>query len=167
MSTPRLFIGTPAYQCAVSSAYAASLAILVAEMTKAGATPIVHFASSAQLPELRNELVAKFLKSDADVLGFIDADESFSATDIMDLLQSGFDVVAGAVPRKRFDMIDDFAFTPRCNTKPIKHCGKRYIEAESAGTGCMFVRRSVFERIIAAHGASIRYRQGGGAETKH
>ena len=48
----------------------------------------------------RNTLTELFLRSDADYLLFIDGDEGFNADGVIDMIDTGLDVIGAAVPMK-------------------------------------------------------------------
>ena len=93
----------------------------------------------------RNELTDHFLKSPEGFthLFFIDADQGWDHKAIIRMIYSGKDVVA-ALPAKKCDppTYHDNALTGKTDG--------HLFEAKEAGTGCMCIARSVFERMDKA-----------------
>lgn len=103
----------------------------------------------------RNTLTAKFLDSNCTHLLFIDSDLVFSAEQIQRLLDHDKDVVAGFYPKKK----DGPAIEWVCNVfngiSAIDADGLQRIDY--AGTGFLLIKRAVFERMIEAYGAQLKY----------
>jgi hypothetical protein len=95
--------------------------------------------------------VAGFLSSDYDDMLFIDDDMGWEPNDVLRLLASDKDLIAGVGVKKC--MVPD--------TNPSKWCLRALpefrqddmgaIEVESVGTGFMKISRAVFQRMIMAH----------------
>jgi hypothetical protein len=145
--------------------------------------PIVRFlAGESLVPRARNDCAAEFLKTDCTHLVFIDADVGFQPTDVVHLVGSGLDLVAGVYPRKRINWPSvadaagrgaSVADLPQAaahfvvglkeedvarNHFPIIEIrGRRYLEVRDAPTGFMCIRREVLVRMIEAFGDVMRY----------
>lgn len=118
----------------------------------------------------RNHCVDGFLKSNWDAMLFVDDDIGFRGQYILDLYDSGLDLVGGTYARKHLDLESAFncalqtkdfeAFKKAMYTysarldltdKNIRYLPeKRVIEASHLPTGFLLIRRKVFETIAEA-----------------
>jgi hypothetical protein len=108
----------------------------------------------------RNELVHKFLASEANYLIFVDADIGFKAKDILKLIDSRKDVICGLYPKKMIDW-NAVELAAANGHKNLKNYAASYvinklhdfeereniIEIKHGGTGFMLIKRSVFESL--------------------
>lgn len=104
-----LYIATPAYGCQVTVPYLASVLSLQGECMKRGVRCMVDLVGNESLISRgRCIMTARFLKSDATHLMWIDADIAFSAGSILDrllpfALEHPDDVVTGVYAKKAFN----------------------------------------------------------------
>lgn len=91
----------------------------------------------------RNCLAADFLATDCDRLLFLDTDLIFSVEQIARLIQHDEDIVAGLYPKKQRQL----AWV--CNTLPDQQPDARGLQrVKYAGTGCLLIKRGVFESMV-------------------
>lgn len=95
----------------------------------------------------RNSLVAKFMASPCSHMLFIDADIGFAPSDILRLLRSDKDVVAGIYPKKTYPIEFPVRVKPEAKFCLISGC----LEIESAPTGFLMIRREVISRMMQAY----------------
>jgi hypothetical protein len=183
MAPARIFVATPCYGGVLHATYVAPLLDLCCALTPAGGRPIVRFlANESLIPRARNDCAAEFLKTECTHLLFIDADVGFRPEDVLHLVGSGLDVVAGVYPHKRINWpslaLAAASGTPveglpqaaaqfvvglkeedvARNHFPILDVrGQLYMEVRDAPTGFMCIRRQALTRLIDAFGDSIRY----------
>lgn len=113
---------------------------------------IQNVVGSSNLPRARNDLVAAFLASTYDDLLFIDDDMGWSPNDVIRLLASDKDLIAGVGSKK----------VSRPDTDPNKWCCVSLpgplvqdemgaVEVAAVGTGFVKISRAVFSRMMMAH----------------
>lgn len=114
------------------------------ECAKAGYD--VYHAVAAGNPFLdlaRNNLVDKFLESDADDLLFVDADVGWDASAVTRILSYEEEVVGGLVPKRdavKQDVYHDNAFTGLASKQGLLQC-------KEIPTAFLRIKRSAFEKI--------------------
>lgn len=124
--------------------YASSLLRTGVECAKAGYD--VYHAVAAGNPFLdlaRNNLVNKFLESDADDLLFVDADVGWDASAVTRILSYEEEVVGGLVPKRdamKQDVYHDNAFTGLASKQGLLQC-------KEIPTAFLRIKRSAFEKI--------------------
>ena len=97
-------IATPMYGGNCKGIYVDSLMGLTFELAKLGHN--VSFSkiyNESLITRARNNLVNEFMKSDADMLFFIDADEGFNVQDVIKMLESDKDIIGGIYPMKNLN----------------------------------------------------------------
>jgi FkbM family methyltransferase len=94
----------------------------------------------------RNTLVNTFLKGSWRYLFFLDADLAFKASDLRRLLDHQKEIICGFYAKKKPGPAQWV-----CNPKTDKPDAEGLVELWEGPTGCMLIRREVFERIIATH----------------
>ena len=107
----KLYVATPGYGCQVTKAYLASLLNLQSECIRRGVQCLCDFVGNESLVErARCIMAARFLKTDATHLLFIDADIAFRADTVFRLLDFDKDVVTAVYPKKsfNFEAVDRF-----------------------------------------------------------
>jgi FkbM family methyltransferase len=115
-------------------------------------------AGDSLVSRSRNVLAAEFLKSDCTHLLFLDTDLIFSGDQIKRLVEHDLPIVAGLYPKKQREL----AWV--CNMLPDEQPDANGIQRiKYAGTGCLLIKREVFERMIDAH-PEIAYRPDNGEE---
>lgn len=98
----------------------------------------------------RNRLVWDFLKTDADVLFFIDDDVSWNAEDALKLIESDDPVVAGVYRMKKdAEEYPVVIFTDGEDRAIVRKDGA--IAAWGVPAGMLRIKREVIEKLIAAH----------------
>lgn len=171
-----LFIGTPCFGGQVSTIYFASIFKLqIALRSYPNVKMTVRFQDGdALITRARANLVSAFLDDPtATHLMFIDADIGFEPDQIIRLLTSGGEVVAGAYPIKRIDWqkIENAVTAGKPN---IQSAALNYVvelenpdtmavidgfaRARYAGTGFLMIRRSVLEK-MCGHYKSLQFRR--------
>ena len=124
--------------------YTSSLLRTGVECAKAGYD--VYHAVAAGNPFLdlaRNELVNKFLASDADDLLFVDADVGWDANTVTRILSYDEEVVGGLVPKRDANNVDVFhqnAITGVMSPKGLVQC-------KEIPTAFLRIKRSAFDKI--------------------
>jgi len=158
----KVMIATPMYNSMCTANYTISMINLVSEMKFVEDIEIVTlFALNESLiPKTRSMMTHSFLKSDCTHLLFIDADISFSAKDVIDLMKSDKNFVCGIYPKKKinWDRIHNSIMKggpanllPLFGSEFLVHeteNGERtedFVEVDRAATGMMMISRKVFE----------------------
>ncbi|WP_338663942.1 hypothetical protein VQH23_02000 [Pararoseomonas sp. SCSIO 73927] len=103
------------------------------------------------IPRARNALVARFLRSTASHLLFIDADIGFGADAVLRLLGHGREVIGGLYRSKRLDREEwaaGFAPGPEGTVRNEPATGA--VEVATIGTGFLLIRREVLARMADA-----------------
>jgi hypothetical protein len=94
-----------------------------------------------------------FLESGTEHLLFVDADIGFDPLQVVAMLEFDQEFVAGAAPVKAyFDGGLRYAATPCTGSE--RDASGRFITAERVGGSLMLLKRTVFERMIAAYPAT-------------
>jgi hypothetical protein len=164
-SRAKLYLATPCFGCQMSAAYLASVLNLQAECAMRGIECQTDFIGNESLVErARNILVARFLKTDATHLLFVDADIGFRPESVFRLLDSGKDVVTAVYPKKSFNwsmvktkleqkdpepvrqMGLDFNINIASDREPVENGMVRVLDS---ATGFMMIKRQVLERMTA------------------
>jgi hypothetical protein len=160
-------IGTPCFGGVVTQGFTMSLLRLMPLAQKNRINVTVNLVGGdALITRARNGIVAEFLNQPgATHLLFIDADIAFEPEQILKLINFDKDVVAALYPAKNFD----WASMPQRSRagEPLDKAGFVYVAehcvgdqlkingdfatAEYAGTGCLLIKRHVFERMIKAY----------------
>src|SRR5690606_21731734 len=158
MSAPTVMLATPCYG-GVCVNYLTSVIRLTRACDDAGVPLRFEILSGESLvTRARNEIVARFLDSDADRLLFVDADVGFDPWAAIRLIQAPHAVVAGAYPLK-----GDGAGFPIDTADLGRPDAAGFREARYVTTGFLCVVRGVVETLIAARPdlkCSIRRREG-------
>ena len=140
----RVLLATPTYSGSVRVEYVGALLATLVDLCQRGILADIQFLpGNCYIALARNELVSRFLKSEADDLVFIDDDVVFPADAVHKLLSHDVELVAGAYPLKR----DDGGFPVRVKHK---HPVDGLIECEGVATGFMRIKRTLLERMIYA-----------------
>lgn len=122
-------------------------------------------AGESLITRARNKIVAKFLKSPATHLFFVDSDQSFASDDVLRLLEANkplvgalipkkgidWDKVRGAAERKEADLEGwgaSYVVNPEQNTVRVDETG--CVPVFAVGTGFMLIERCVIEGMINA-----------------
>lgn len=148
----RLFIATPAYGRQVTLDYHISLLETVAELYGQGIAVDPQYVCDSLITRARNILVSRFLNSDCTHFLFIDSDLGWKPEAALRLLwamRAAPDVEAAcvmyplrALPQKfPVNLLEPFVAHP---VVPL-------VEATRVPTGFLMLKRSAFERMIAAY----------------
>jgi hypothetical protein len=163
---PSVFIATPMYGGMCHGSYAKSVFNTMKLLFDNGhEVQYRDMYNNSIITEARNLFTHLFMKSDCDYLFFIDADQSFKAEDVMQMLKEDKDVIGGVVPKKRINwasVVDavkndvpvellhkftgEFNIAPLTNQEPPKDFSTSF-EVSHVGTGMMLIKRSVFEQL--------------------
>jgi len=169
LKAQKVFIATPAYGGQVTVDYMNAVVQLVAQAREIGWQ--LHLTTGEPIITVaRNNCVMEFLASDCTHMLFLDADVSFEVETIKGLLGLNQDVVLAPYPAKNLneDKMQEFAAR---NGKPARlrdglyfalhakleqiqsalNSGSRYCEIDAGPTGCMLIRRNVFDRLKQAY----------------
>ena len=143
--------------------YVIGLQNLVVKLSQAGHhVSTTTVGNESLITRARNTITHKFIKSDYDALLFIDGDHGFNADDILKMVESGKELIGAPYPMKGINWE---------NVRLAALAGKQNLEAYSGffamnllkeeqdfnsqepfkvkdvGTGMMFIKREVFDRI--------------------
>lgn len=142
-----LHIGIPCYNGLVSEPTMTSLLRFVLMAAKLG----MHWSldtmvNESLIPRGRNNLMAKMMTNDkATHFMFIDADIRFQPESIFQMLAYEKDVIAGLYPKKSIPT--NYVI----NLLPQTKIQGDIFTVDTAGTGFLIFKRSVYEKLIAAH----------------
>jgi hypothetical protein len=152
--------------------------VMEGALTLLGAQEIVHrrggtfwfsHFGGATVSLVRNAITAAFLRSEADVLFMLDADQAIEPDLLERMLDLGKPVVGCLYPKRRYDWSKvrslgsdgDRSVVPAQALEFVGHLeedeeGKvsvvdGFARAEHVGTGALIVRRDAFERMMARY----------------
>lgn len=161
-------LATPCYDAQVTQPFLLSMINLSIELTKRSIPFQFETISGSLVPQLRNQIVSKFLdSSECTHLFWIDSDTGFGAPDVLSLLHRNKDVIGAASPYKFLDW--EFlrkGFERGLMERELAESGLRYvvnfsadpesisvdgdlISAEELGTGFTCVSREALQKIIS------------------
>lgn len=166
-SNPKIFIATPMYGGMCTGAYTSSVVALVRLCDRLGIEANVFTLTNESLVQRgRNSLVNMFLNTDYTHFFFIDADIGFDAEELIKMVSANKDILCGAYPRKLLNWrgIRECAINggtiQQMKSESLEHVinfindDRRppldedgCVEVEYAGTGCMLIKREVFEKL--------------------
>lgn len=143
-----IFIATPTYDEWVSMEYSSSLFETGVRLTQAN-IGVYHAVAPGNpfLDMARNDLVAKFLASDADDLMFIDADVGWDSKVITRLLSYPQEVVGGLVPKR--DQKSDSTYHQNALTGVMSAEG--LFQSLEIPTAFVRIKRSAFAKLKAPY----------------
>jgi hypothetical protein len=150
-----VFIATPIARQPVHQ-YTLALALTIARLQALGIRAEVQTViGSSNLAKARNTLAAVFMASDFDDFLFIDDDISFNPKDVLRLLGSDKELIAGVYCKKTLDKIISDSNPEKWILGTLDGAliedEMGAIEIEALGTGFMKISRAVFSRMKAAH----------------
>jgi len=124
------------------------LAIFLLGLNRQNYDVIVTFTVGGGIAHNRNSLVESFLKTDYEWFLFIDSD-IMPPLNVLDMTKNGKDICSGICPQFRKDRIVSLILKKyQDKYKFIKNDIKGdVIEIDGVGTGCLLIRRNVFEKI--------------------
>lgn len=162
----KVYLATPCYGCQMSVAFMASVLGMQQVLMQNGIQSVVDFVGNESLVErARNILAARFLRSDATHLLFIDADIGFRPEAVMRLLKADKDIATAVYSKKAFNWDNVRAKLERGDTEPVYQQGldfniniaspsepieDGFVKVLDSATGFMMIKRGVLER-MAAH----------------
>lgn len=115
----------------------------------------MHTGQSANLPRLRNSLVAFAFDWGADAILWVDSDIAGSGADALRLWNSGKEIIAAA-PQRRPSSLDD---APSVAFRPLEGGQMKFdgvcVEVGAVATAFCLTRRSVFEKMKEAGEAKL------------
>lgn len=149
----KLMIAIPAYDGKLNIQSAFELPQLALAAQKYGfQIQLVHMSGCSIITRARNSLVNQFLTSDCTELLFIDADIHWKHGDVIRIMALGGDkdVLAGAYPRRAKDQMffTDIFYNEHGG---IDLTEEGLLQVKRIGTGFMFIRRHVFEKLQNKH----------------
>ena len=154
--TRSIFIATPIARQPVHQ-YALALAETLPRLQALNIRATVQcVVGSSNLARARNTLAAQFMASDYEDMLFIDDDIGFAPTDVVRLLGSDLDVIAGVGCRRSLTGILPDTHPAKwivgtLDALPIADDATGAIEVAALGLGFMRIRRAVFSRMKMAH----------------
>ena len=160
---PHIYVATPAYGCTLHAAFASSLLQLQGACIRRGIEISVDMIGNESLVQRsRNILTARFLKSPATHLLFIDADIAFSPEAVLDrLLAADKDVITGVYAKKSINW-DAVKTRVKAGEEQAIMAGLDYninikqanvkvenglVEVLDSATGFMLIKREVIEQV--------------------
>jgi len=174
----KIFVAIPCHS-EISIHTCQSLLVLQQECMRKGMLVSFSLMKSSLVQQGRNLLVSEFINDSMkyDYLLFIDSDIDFQASTIFKMIEKDKDLIACPYPMKTFDWekawrrlnkeaIDQADHLSKSGfTFPIKVHNKNEItvndgvaEVSHAPTGCMLIKRSVIEKMMA-HYPELRINQ--------
>lgn len=165
-----LYVATPAYGCTVTSAYATSLIQLQGMCIRRGVECSVDMIGNESLVQRgRNILQARFLKSKATHLLFVDADIAFAPESVFKLLAAEKDVIAGVYAKKNINWASVKHKIKDGTTEPVRGAGLDYninvrgesavvdgvVEVLDAPTGFLLITREVIEKMWSQYADTL------------
>lgn len=161
-----IFIATPMYGGMCHGAYAKSLFNTMKYLLDNGyEVEYRDMYNNSLVTEARDLFTHMFLKSKADYLFFIDADQSFKPEDVLKMIKEDKDIIGGVVPKKRINwnsvagaaahgvsaeilhkFSGDFNLSLLPGSDQPKDFTKSF-EVSHIGTGMMIIKRSTFEKL--------------------
>lgn len=163
----KVFIATPMYGGQCTGTYTKSLISLFDHLRNAGHDVLFSdLYNESLITRARNTLTEMFLRSDADYLLFIDADQGFNANGVVKMVEEGKDLIGAAVPMKAINWakvkqaIADGKENPQNYTayynlnliakgdlSILKEDPTALVELSTLGTGLLLIHRNVFNAL--------------------
>lgn len=156
-----LHIATPMYGGNCKGVYLDGLMSLTFELAKRGyQVSFSKIYNESLITRARNNLVYEFEKSGADALLFIDADEGFNHLHVIEMIESGKDVIGAIYPMKNINWenvrkavlegkenLSEYSGFFAMNMLPGEQTFKvtEPVEVTEVGTGMLFIKKEVFE----------------------
>jgi len=142
-----LHIGIPCYGGMMSEPTVTSLLRFILLAQQAGLNwSLDTMVNESLITRGRNNLMAKMMtNANATHFMFIDADIRFEPDSILRMLACDKEVIAGLYPKKALPV--NYVI----NLKPETKIQGDIFTVDTAGTGFLLFRRSVYEKLIAAH----------------
>jgi hypothetical protein len=146
-SKVHLHIGIPCYGGMMSEPTVTSLLRFILLAQQAGLNwSLDTMVNESLITRGRNNLMAKMMTNPAAThFMFIDADIRFQPESILQMLACDKEVIAGLYPKKALPV--NYVI----NLKPETKIQGDIFTVDTAGTGFLIFKRSVYEKLIAAH----------------
>lgn len=149
----KLFVAIPAYDGKINIASAFEIPQLAMASIKHGfSIHLSHLSGCSIITKARNSLINQFMESDCTEMIFIDSDIHFKHQDILRIMALGADkdIVCGSYPRRADDQkfFTDIYYNEHGG---IELTETGLLRVERIGTGFMFIRRHVIEKMINDH----------------
>lgn len=159
----KVYIATPMYGGVSKSNYSISMQNLLNNLTRAGhqvTTTVI--GNESLITRARNTLAHKFLKTDHDVLLFIDSDHGFNADDVVRMLESDKELIGAIYPMKGIDWdkvrtaallglpnleLYSGIFAVNVLDESTQITANEAFRVKHIGTGMMAIKRSVLEKL--------------------
>lgn len=153
----KIFFAIPMYRGVAHPACVQSLEATLALVVERGHEAVIGTcAGCCYIQFARNRLVRDFLKTDANVLFFIDDDVSWTAEDALRLIESEELVLAG-VYRLKND-VESYPVVICTDANDRAHPLRNgVIEAKAVPSGFLRIQRMVIEELIEAHPEKAYY----------
>ena len=169
MQNVKLFVATPMYGGLCTGFYMQSMLVLQDAVKQRGWNFVASFMYNESLIQrARNSMAKAFLKTDCTHMLFIDADIRFDPGHILTMVDADKDVIAGIYPKKEInwwsveqamkrgvshDRLKNFTGSFVVNllngNTTVTVPQNEPLEVLNAGTGCMLIKRHVFEDLIS------------------
>lgn len=149
---PKPYFATLAHNGLVSTFFVGGQLACVQQMMKAGFVwnwDVRAYDDDAT--GTRNSIVANFLATNASHLFFVGSHMGFTPNDVVRVLSSKQDIVAGAPPRMALRKGEHSSFCEMHIPEDIQGIGNELIEVEHVSFDFVCIRRRVFERLLEAH----------------
>lgn len=163
----KVLVATPMYGGMCTGEYARSMTGVVSELAAQGVSVSFAFLyNDSLITNARNKLATIFMEHDFTHLMFIDADIGFQPSDIVSLIKTDKEVIAGIYPKKRINWgrvesavksgvsTEELQFhTGDLVVSLVDHERERVVklsdpvEVFGAGTGFMLIKREVLEAL--------------------
>lgn len=159
----KIFIGTPMYGGIAKNNYVIGLQNLIVKLSQAGhQISTTTVGNESLITRARNTIAHKFIKSDFDALLFIDGDHGFNADDILKMIESDKELIGAPYPMKgiNWDSVRLAALVGKQNLEAYSghfainltreeqdFNSQEPFEVKDIGTGMMFIKREVFDRV--------------------
>ncbi len=150
----KLYIATPCFGSQLHAAYVHSLLRTSNTLTKLGLEHVPAFVPGDSLiTRARNVLVAQFMAGTCTHFLFIDGDIQWDDQSVLRLLAASeaHEVCCGVYPKKCLPPEYPVNFMPGASDHLNQDEQTGYVEIKDAPTGFLMVRRSAFERMMAAY----------------
>ena len=148
-----LFVAIPAYdgRICIHSAYELPQ-LALASLKHKFSIHLGHLSGSSIITRARNSLVNQFMESDCTEMLFIDSDIHFKHQDVLRIMALGSDrdVLCGSYPRRAADQkfFTDIHYNEHGGVELTEN---GLLRVDRIGTGFMFIRRHVIEKLIKDH----------------
>jgi hypothetical protein len=159
----KICIATPMYGGNAKSQYVASVSELINTLARAGHQVYqIAVTNESLITRARNTLVYEFLKTDSEALLFIDGDHGFVPSDILEMVESGKDVIGAIYPMKTINWhnvrkaalagkenLEEYSGSFAVNLLPDAQSFKfkEPFKVLDIGTGMLFITRKAFDEV--------------------